>query len=185
MTDHYVNIEIYEDLEFNTQIILNALYAKLHKELVNLKGNIGVSFPNYKKTLGDNLRLHGNEKELLQLMENKWYGNLHSYINVSKILKVPENVNYRVVSRIQSKSSLERLYRRSLRNGKKSIAETEVLLARTLEEKFLKHPFIEMKSSSTQQKFKLFIHHQEIKKEPSLGTFSCYGLSQTGTIPWF
>ncbi|WGL59728.1 type I-F CRISPR-associated endoribonuclease Cas6/Csy4 [Pigmentibacter sp. JX0631] len=185
MTDFYVNIEITENLEFSSQVILNTLYTKLHIELVNLKSNIGVSFPNYKKTLGNCLRIHGNEKDLMQLMENKWYGNLHSYINVSKILKIPENVSYRIVSRVQSKSSLDRLYRRSLRNGKKTLEEVQTLLSNNLEDKLLKYPFIELKSYSTKQRFKLFIQHQEIKKVPTEGKFSCYGLSQFGTVPWF
>lgn len=185
MLDHYVNIQINDSLDFNTQVILNTLYAKLHKELVSLKGNIGVSFPNFKKNLGNTLRIHGNEKELLQLMEQKWYGTLHSYIRVSKILKIPEIVKYCVVSRVQSKTSIERLYRRSLRNGKKTLPEIEVLLDKSFNEKLLRQPYIEIKSSSTQQRFKLFIQHHEPKKEPSFGTFSCYGLSQTASIPWF
>ncbi|MDA6210463.1 type I-F CRISPR-associated endoribonuclease Cas6/Csy4, partial [Escherichia coli] len=46
-------------------------------------------------------------------------------------------------------------------------------------------PFLNMKSLSSQQQFKLFIRHGDLLTEPVKGEFSSYGLSATATIPWF
>jgi len=45
-------------------------------------------------------------------------------------------------------------------------------------------PYINMISQTNGQRFKLFIEKQE-KNGPQVGLYSCYGLSNTSTVPLF
>lgn len=53
--DYYLDIKLMEDLEFSAPILMNALFSKLHRALVEVsQGEIGVSFPVLSgKTLGN------------------------------------------------------------------------------------------------------------------------------------
>ena len=46
-------------------------------------------------------------------------------------------------------------------------------------------PFLQLRSTSTGQNFRLFIAHGSIQPDAVEGAFNAYGLSQEGTIPWF
>ena len=46
-------------------------------------------------------------------------------------------------------------------------------------------PFIQLKSSSTGQHFRLFVEHGALQEHATPGAFSLYGLSSTATVPWF
>lgn len=44
--DHYFDLRVLPDPEFNTEMLMAALFAKLHRALgARGKGDIGVSFP--------------------------------------------------------------------------------------------------------------------------------------------
>ena len=84
MTTHYIDITLQPDPEFSHTHLLGALYAKLHRALVQLEATeIGVSFPLHtnepgrQRTLGNVLRLHGPQKKKQQPMLSRSLSDLH------------------------------------------------------------------------------------------------------------
>jgi len=52
-------------------------------------------------------------------------------------------------------------------------------------EQHLKEPFVQLKSQSSAQSFRLFIQQGKLLDLPVEGEFSAYALSSKATIPWF
>lgn len=182
---YYIEIKLFSDQEFSSSLLMNALFAKLHRALAEV-GNreVGVSFPQVNKTLGDTVRLHGSQVALERLLEIKWLKGLTDYAQVSAIAAVPDSCKHRVVKRVQAKSSVERMYRRSVKKGWLSVEEAEAKM-NTAKEQQLKLPYLQLKSGSTGQSFCLFIQHGKSTDSPVFGEFTAYGLSDVATIPWF
>lgn len=183
--NYYIDIRILPSPEFSDSLLMNELFLLLHKSLVMFgQGEVGVSFPNVNKALGDILRLHGHQSSLQRLMATPWIGGLMDYITISETIKIPDVVGYRVVKRIQAKSSSERLIRRSVRKG--WLTEEEAILKiHSKSERKLSFPYLRMKSQSTRQMFRIFIEHGPILTNSVTGEFTAYGLSSNATIPWF
>ena len=182
--DYYINFKVLPDPEFEVTVLLNALYAKCHRVIGQLgEGQVGVSFPNHKKTLGDNLRLHGSKEKLSQLMAVNWLKGLGDYTQVSEILAVPNGAQYRTVGRKQKKSPQNKR-KRAIAKGWCTATEAEEKFKDDLHEP-LTLPYAQIKSLSTQNSIRVFIEHGELQENPVKGTYSSYGLSQTATIPWF
>lgn len=183
--DYYVEIKLLPDPEFPESILMNALFAKLHRALVEVGQNeIGISFPEAGKKLNSKLRIHGREESLQRFMSRNWLQGMKDYVNVSGIGKIPNNCEYRVVRRAQTKSSVERLYRRSIKKGWVTPDGAAQQMENT-KDKRLSYPFVQLKSQTTGQQFRLFIQHGELLRQPLKGKFSSYGLSNEATIPWF
>jgi CRISPR-associated endonuclease Csy4 len=184
--EHYIEILILPDPEFSESMLMNAIFSKLHRALTDVgNGQVGVSFPKAKKTLGGTLRLHGNQADLERLMSVKWLKGLSDYLKTSEILPVPVPCKYRCIKRIQAKSSAERLYRRSVKKGWMTVEEARAKIV-TVEDRKLKNPFLNLKSNSSGQKFQLFVEQCELLDQPQCdGCFSNYGFSDKKTIPWF
>ncbi len=121
--NYYIDIFILSDPEFSATVLLNALYTKLHKTLCDLSSiNIGVSFPKYKVTLGNVLRIHGEKSVLHNLQSINWIGGMKGYCDVSEIMLVPKNSKFRTASRKQttmSQAKLRRIINVSLYQKKK------------------------------------------------------------------
>ncbi|MEJ1438741.1 MAG: type I-F CRISPR-associated endoribonuclease Cas6/Csy4 [Candidatus Sedimenticola sp. (ex Thyasira tokunagai)] len=186
--DHYLEIRLLPDPEFAPSVLMNALFAKLHRALAKSSSKmIGISFPDVqheKPTLGNRLRLHGKAENLQHLMDLEWLTGMRDHTTTSGLKPVPENIRHRIVRRVQVKSNPERLRRRWMK--RKGITEEEA--RRALPDnaaKQLKLPFVTIKSQSTGQVFRLFIDHQPIINENLNGEFSCFGLSSSTTVPWF
>ncbi|MBJ3814240.1 type I-F CRISPR-associated endoribonuclease Cas6/Csy4 [Shimwellia pseudoproteus] len=183
--DSYQDIRVLPDPEFTEAQLLAALFAKLHRALgTRGKGDIGVSFPEYDKTPGGVLRLHGERGALEALEATRWRGGLNDYSAGSAIQAVPVDAVWRTVSRVQVKSSAGRLLRRSVRKGWLTEEEAcqRLLSAR---DSVSRLPFIQMRSLSSGQSFRLFISLGAVAAAPVSGTFTSYGLSAVATIPWF
>ncbi|PHR25928.1 MAG: type I-F CRISPR-associated endoribonuclease Cas6/Csy4 [Desulfotalea sp.] len=185
--DHYFEVRLLLDPEFRESTLMNVVFSKLHRALVEQRnGCVGVSFPHSRKTLGDILRLHGNDDDLMQLAGMKWLTVLTDYTHISAVLPVPAEHRYCVVRRVQSKSNIERLYRRSVKKGWLTKVDAEIKKREINNKEYnLKYPFVSIKSSSTGQMFKLFIQQGEVVEMPQAGSFSAYGLSAKATVPWF
>lgn len=182
---HYIEICLLPDTEFSPSLLMNALFAKFHRALVETgHGEIGVSFPQAQKTLGDTIRLHGSKNALQRIMAIGWLKGLTDYTHVTAITAVPDNCKYRVVKRVQAKSSVERMYRRSVNKGWLTAEEAEARINAGKEQQ-LKLPFIQLKSHSSGQSFRLFIQQGKFLDAQVVGGFSAYGLSDVATIPWF
>lgn len=167
---------------------MNALFARLHRGLVEHRGHdIGISFPDARDDrpwLGQRLRLHGGEVSLRRLLELGWHERLRDHVAMGALERTPEGVRYRVVRRVQTKSSPERLRRRRMaRHGLDAVqarAQIPDEAGRCLD-----LPFITLTSQTTGQQFRLFIQQQPPQDAPVAGDFSLYGLSPTATVPWF
>ena len=184
--DHYLDIHVLPDPEFDSNVIVNALFSKLHRGLVSVgQGEIGIRFPGADKNgPGTHLRLHGTNEALNRFMAIEWLTGMRDHIQASKILPIPAKVQHCVVSRIQVKSSAERLRRRSVKNGRLTEAESKERILDS-REKRSELPFVQLKSSSTGQIFQLFIQHSLPQVDSVSGKFSAYGLSNTTTVPCF
>lgn len=186
--DAYLEITLRPDPEFGPQLLLDALIGKLHRGLVGAATNaIGVSFPRYSdkpRSLGNQLRLHGGADQLANFMARAWLTGMSDHVMVSDIKPLPADVGYRVVRRVQPKTNAERLRRRyQLRHA---VSEEEVrLLIPDSVIKRVSAPFLTLRSASTGRRFALFVDHGPLQSESVKGEFSSYGLSQTGTVPWF
>lgn len=202
--DHYLDIRLLPDPEFPATVLMSALFAKLHRGLVALgTRRIGVSFPDLvegpERSLGGLLRLHGDADELARLMALPWLGGMRDFTRIGPVRPVPRRIlGYRVVCRVQAKSSPERLRRRWMRRKGLSAEEARQAIPDEVAER-LDLPFVTLTSQSTGQRFRLFIQHGQLRESPVLGHFNSYGLSPSesslphgqlrdkkiATIPWF
>ncbi|PIT76877.1 type I-F CRISPR-associated endoribonuclease Cas6/Csy4 [Limnohabitans sp. G3-2] len=189
--NHYIDIHLRPDPEFPATVLLNALYAKLHKALVALATqSVGVSFPAHtKKHLGNVLRLHGSAADLTALQAQPWLGAMRELVQTSPIATVPATAQHRGVRRVQVQSSPERVKRRLVKRLMQregiSEAQAQACIHVPLAPK-LSDPFINLQSNSTGgQRFRLFVRHGPIQTKPVSGEFGAYGLSSQATVPWF
>ncbi len=182
--NHYIDILILPDPEFPATVLMNAIYSKFHKALCDLNSTtIGASFPKYAVTLGDVLRIHGEESLLNDLLGLNWIGGMNGYCSISEILPVPSESKHRTVSRKQPTMSQSKL-RRLVKRGTISEGEVKQYKAKMFG-KGLDNPYIELKSASNGQKHRRYIEFGELLDAPVLGKFDQFGLSKTATIPWF
>lgn len=186
--DHYIEIRLLPDPEFPATMLMSALFAKLHRGLVEHGGNdIGISFPDVgdrPRTLGQRLRLHGSSAALQRLMRLGWPRGMQDHTEIGAVTMVPDHAEHRVVRRVQAKSNPERLRRRLV--ARKHIdQETAKLSIPDSAVERLELPHVVLTSATTGQRFKLFIEHLPVTDQPMPGYFGTYGLSATTTIPWF
>ena len=182
--EYYIDIELKPDAEIQESPLMNLVYNKFHKALVKLKtAQIGVSFPKYQIKPGKVLRLHGDKTNLQNLQGLNWLGGIARYFEISDVKNVPADVKYRTVSRIRtnmSKSKLERLKRR----GSITPSEEKNYRAKMFSQGLV-NPYLDLKSGSTGQKHRRFIHFGPLLDQPVQGKFDSYGLSKVATVPWF
>jgi len=188
MPTHYIEIKVIPDEETTAYQLMGGLYGKLHLALVRGQTNgVGVSFPGYRlvaKTLGTVLRLHASEETLNTLMANDWLKGLRDYVKLTPVLPVPDDAEHRTVYRKQFKTNVDRLRRRRMKRKGETVEE----VIRAIPDEVVRSPelpYVLMRSLSTKQHFGLFIGMGPSQKCPSTGRFSCYGLSNEATIPWF
>ena len=187
--DHYVDIDVRPNPEFPAHQLMSALYANLHRALVAQASTvIGVSFPGFKDSpvpyLGTRLRLHGGLTALSGLLASNWLNGIRDHVALTPALPVPGATQYRIVRRVQVKSSPERLRRRLMR---RHAIDAQTARQRIPDDaaKLTHLPFIQLRSTSTGQTFLLFIDHAPIQSDLVCGEFNAYGLSLGATIPWF
>tara|TARA_R110001583_G_scaffold192870_1_gene360037 strand:- start:328 stop:879 length:552 start_codon:yes stop_codon:yes gene_type:complete len=182
--DYYIDIKINPDAEMRENVLLNKVYTKLHKALFDLKSSaIGVSFPEYKVLLGRILRLHGNSSILNDLQGLNWLGGLSGYCQMTEILPVPENVQYRVISRKQSTMTNAKL-NRLIKRGTISEENIKAYKAKMFT-KGLDNPYLELDSTSNDQLHRRYLQFSALLDKPIEGEFDTFGLSKSATIPWF
>jgi len=188
MNTHFIDVTIIPDEEISVPQLMGALYERLHLALVQAgTDSVGASFPNYRciaKTLGAVLRLHASEEELNGLMESDWLRGVHDYVKLGPIASAPRDAEHRTVYRKQFKTNVDRLRRRRMKRK----AETMEDAIKAIPDEVARSPdlpYVWMRSLSTKQHFCLFIDMGPKQTSPFTGRFSCYGLSNEATIPWF
>ena len=190
--EHFMDIQVLPDPELPTHVLLSALYAKLHRALVlgsDNAGGIAVCFPGYSLRpgavgLGSSLRLLGSQPALKALTSLGWMGGQRDQVSVTGIAAVPSGAAHRSLRRAQAKSNPERLRRRLIkRHGIEEVEAAKRIPDSAAE--MLKLPFLQLRSASTGQGFRLFLQLSPVLASGANGTFNTYGLSPTATIPWF
>lgn len=191
---HYLEIKFLPDEECDLPFLRNALYQKLHKAIYDLKAtNIGISFPQAKTKLGCVIRIHSTKLSLENLQNLNWLGGLSGYCKISEILPVPDKVKgYQTISRIRQTMTNAKLNRTVAYQKTQGIlkAEDEVkkyqnqykakMLANGLDA-----PYLELQSTSTSNKYRLYISFGDLQKQPTDDKFNRFGLSKTATVPIF
>jgi len=182
--NHYIDIQIKPDAEMRENVLLNKVYTKLHKAFYDLKSTaLGVSFPKYKIKLGDVLRVHGERSAIELLQKKNWLGGLSGYCETSNINPIPNDVQYRTISRIQTNMSPAKL-RRLIKRGSISADETKKYKAKMFTQG-LDNPYLELESSSNGYLHRHFIVIGKLLDNSVEGEFNQFGLSKIATIPWF
>lgn len=188
MLTHYLDIHLRPDPEFAANQLLAALYAKLHRALVQLQSNdLAVGFPGYSDKpmgLGTTLRVFGTAQSLAGLMATPWLSGMADHVQANAPALVPPTACHRHLSRVQAKSNPQRLRRRHMKRHGLSEAQAKERIPDSAAES-LRLPFIALRSTSTGQAFPLFLRFGPVESQPVSGTFNAYGLSATATIPWF
>lgn len=190
---YYLEINLLPIADIGLHFIWQKLYQQIHIALADNKSGentsrLGVSFPEYNADdflLGTKLRLFAaDEQTLRDLQCEKWLERLLDYVHVSSIKPVPEKVTGHACFRhVKMKGSKERLARRRAKRKGETLQQALTHFADYKEQRS-KLPFINMSSQTNGQHFRLFIEKQ-IKGQPQVGQFSCYGLSNTTTVPLF
>lgn len=185
--DHYQDIRVLADLEFNASMLMNALFNKLHRALVTLKAaDIGVSFPEYKqrpKGLGTILRIHGKLSSLIVLQNADWLKGMRDHSVATRVKPVPVDAAHVLVTRRQYKTNADRLRRRRMKRTGETYEQASIAIPNSVERK-PELPFLSVRSLSTSQTFCLFVE-QGPAEQATLGEFNCYGFSEQATVPWF
>lgn len=186
--DSYLDIELRPDPEIAAHQLLGALYTKLHKALVaHGSTGIAVCFPDHRikpATLGTHLRLLGSQTALQALMSADWLGGMRDHVLAHAVAAVPTDAQHRAVRRVQAKSNPERLRRRLMKRHGLNAAQALDRLPDSAAE-YLDLPFVQLRSGSSGQTFRMFLNVGPALSVAILGEFNAYGLSQSATVPWF
>lgn len=194
---YYQEVTLLKNEEFHLYELWSQLYLQLHLALVEIKDFeektvIGLSFPEYHHDasikigfLGTKCRLFAQDEEtLIQLNISRWLNRLANHVYCTDILTVPSVINgYAFYQKVNKKTNLERQARRHAKRNNISFDQAMEKYAdfEPFESNF---PFVQIKSLSSQQSFKLFIEkkqHSELKFKK----FNTYGLSSASTLPEF
>ena len=190
---YFIELTLLPNVEIPLHFIWQKLYQQIHLALVENKtgmnsSNVGVSFPGYdagKFALGTKLRLFAESEQLLTQMQcEKWLNRLSDYVHVSSIKPVPEKVTgHACFKHIKLNGNKGKLARRRAKRKRETLQQALAHFA-DYEEPISKLPFINMTSLTNGQRFRLFIERQ-VKEHSRAGFFSCYGLSNSTTVPLF
>ena len=191
--NYYQEITLLPNADINLYFIWQKLYQQIHIALVENKtaGNasaIGVAFPEYnadKYSLGTKLRLFAEDEQALEQMQcEKWLNRLSDYVHLGRIKPVPEKLaGYACFKHIKFKGNKEKLARRRAKRKRETLRQA-LAHFEDFEEQRSKLPYINMTSQTNGQRFRLFIEKQAME-QPQTGLYSCYGLSNTTTVPLF
>ena len=189
----FQEIKLCDIQEISLYFIWQKLYMQLHIALVENKQGanasvIGVSFPSYDEQtnyLGDSIRLiASSEQDLVNLDCKSWLKRLGDYVDIGSIKPVPEKIiGHACFKHIKYKGNKEKLARRRAKRKGETL-DKALLHFRGFKEQRTNLPYVYMQSQTNRQMFRLFIE-QEKKSEQHQGKFSCYGLSNTTTVPLF
>ena len=190
---YYQELTLLPQEDIDLYFIWQKLFQQIHLALVENKNEenaspVGVGFPEYHAEsycLGKKLRIFAYKEELLEQMQcEKWLNRLKDYVKLNPIKPVPEKlIGHACFKHIKLKGNKEKLARRRA-NRKGETLQQALAYFEGFDEQQSKLPYINMTSQTTGQRFRLFIEKQ-VMEAPQTGLFSCYGLSNTTTVPLF
>jgi len=193
MMNCYQEISLLPNADIGLYFIWQKVYQQIHLALVENKradnaSTIGVAFPEYnadRHCLGKKLRLFAEDEQSLEQMKcDQWLNRLSDYVHLSRIKPVPENLaGYACFKHIKLKGCKEKLARRRAQRKGETLQQA-LANFEDFEEQRSNLPYINMTSETNGQRFRLFIEKQA-REQPQTGLYSCYGLSNTTTVPLF
>lgn len=181
----YQELTLLPNAEVSVNFLWEKIYRQIHLALVELQGiegkvSVGVSFPEYREEshLGNKLRLFAQEDVHLKRMYiKKWLSRLEDYVHVSSVRDVPATVTqYAVFKRKRpNKTLVNQAIRKAKREG--ITVEEAVVALGEYKRELLKEPFLMINSSSTRQRFPLFIEKKAVEQTVAAGCFTTYGVN--------
>lgn len=192
MMQYYQELTLCPDEGAPIYFLWEKVFTAIHVALADQKNTCGavkiaVSFPQYEKTsLGSKLRLLAEEEETLQVFgAKKFLRRFSDYLHVTNVRKIsPERVRgYAVYSRYQPDSSAHQKARRYSTRHSECSYEQALQLMKT-RNRATRLPYIQMRSMTNGNPFRLFIKKTQARQEANTG-FSSYGLSTKSTVPEF
>ena len=185
--DHYLDVSFDASVDFPLVHQMTSFYQGLHLYLVNTRAQLGVTFPEMqlrgRSPLGSLIRLHGTRDALTVFIGNPSLSRIRSPFRLSEIEKTPLLSQPRTFWRHQPKSIVQMRKRAIKRHGLTEAQAIERYPSDMHEQS--SQPYLELRSLSTHQTFKLFFVKGNPKSETVTGDFNTYGLSPTATLPWF
>jgi len=199
--NYYLDITLLPDAEANLGFLWQKIFQQVHIALVDNKvgdneSAIALSIVNYGDKdfpLGNKLRLlAANEDALVKLDIHQWLKRLTDYCHIKAIKSVPADIKQYARFKRKPVKSIEKKAKRRAEHLNKPYAEVLAYLIKEGSSGKSKLPFINVESQETKKRaeqgvlcqFLLFIE-QSFFEAPASGTFDCYGLSKTATVPWF
>lgn len=194
---YFFELTFISNNEFSFYQLWSKVYGQIHLAFVETKDddnkiNLGVSFPGYQFNnekgigfLGSKLRVFANSEEELQKLDiEHWLERFNDYVHISSIKQVPTHkiTGYVIFSRKQVKTNADRLARHRVKRGDISYEEAKNRYQNVITTTDL--PFIQLKSLTSKQPFKLFIEKRVCEKLIE-DKFSTYGLSLNSSVPEF
>ncbi len=177
--------------DLSLAFVWQRLYQELHLRLVEHQEKegspIGFGFPDYGVKsegfpVGERLHLFGTEQALRSFELAKALNKFSEYVNITAVQAVPPNTSFVRYKRYQPKyNNLERLARRYAKRHNISFEEA-LQKYESKKQEISRLPFLQLKSHSSQNYFKLFIQKEDASSETQPQFFSTYGLSKSGSI---
>lgn len=189
---YYRDITLLPGLDVPLHFLWQKVYQHLHHAFVKISDNgkvsIGVSFPEYDEDrayLGNKLRLHSVKKSQLEQLDLAFLPGLVEYLHMTAIQPIPVKIQgHAYFKRIQPKNNNERLARRKAK--RKGISLQQALAYFSGREEVLSQaPYINVKSKSTGETYRVIISCRRVQQPSSTQFFSTYGLSSSCTVPIF
>lgn len=188
----YQEIILHKSPDLSLNVILEKVFMQLHIAFVKAKKFDGscyaLSFPLYSETsLGEKIRILSVSEESFETLKKflnltRFADYLYVDKDVKKIIE-KEVKGYAQYKRFQIDSSIHQKARRfSSRHEDVSYEQALKIMRRNKSDITL--PYVMVKSSSTGQKFSLFIQKNRLDHFV-LGSFNSYGLSVSGCVPEF
>ena len=191
--NHYQDISLLPDADIELYFLWQKIYKQIHLALVENKvadnsSSIGVSFPEYDSDnyyLGKKIRVFAeSKKQLEQLRCDQWLNRFNDYVQISPICPVPEHIEgYACFKHSKLKGNKEKMARRRAKRKGETIQQS-LAYFEGFDEQRSKLPYIIIRSETNGNIFRLFIE-KKVSVTPQMGMYSCYGLSNTSTVPLF
>lgn len=192
MMQYYQEITLLPDGDFSVYFLWGKIFTAVHIALAEQKNrhdvtDIAVSFPQYGEiSLGNKLRILAEEEQSLELLDiKKVLRRFDDYVHITGIRTIPTAriKGYAMYSRYQPDSSIHQKARRySARHS--DISYEQALTILKSKDRHTDLPYIQMRSMTNHNPFRLFIKRTETE-ETDCHEFGSYGLSSNSAVPEF
>lgn len=201
---YYLDIILHPDNEVPANFLMGKVYTQLHLAFVENKNEknqqpVGVVFPEYsdgkdndskdKKGLGKIIRLiFKSESDLENLNLSSKLESFSDYVTTGQTKNIPADIQSFIrYKRVQPKISYAKLKRLLIRKlGESDQLYEELNKQWDLVKKDKKNidlPFVELKSLSSNNRFKLFLFREYASDANYKGDFNLYGLNDKVALP--